>query len=129
MDEFLLPLGIQPGEVESAVADRGPWQSGLVYFSSIEFSEIHHNTSADAGARSEAFYARVHEAFLNTSRFLARRSPGITETMRAAGLSLRFFIELDMDQDQMEIELPPELLTACSQHHLGIHLISNDNVA
>jgi hypothetical protein len=46
--------------------------------------------------------------------------------LRAKGLSLRLFVEIRMDQDQMELELPPELLTACGRHGLGIYVISND---
>jgi hypothetical protein len=31
-----------------------------------------------------------------------------------------------MDQDQMELEFPPEILAACAQHGLGVYMISND---
>jgi hypothetical protein len=40
-------------------------------------------------------------------------------------LSLRLFVDVGMDQDQMELELPPELLAACSRHGLGVYVISN----
>src|SRR5690606_23294164 len=68
----------------------------------------------------------VVEAFRATGRFLDQRSPDILEAMRAAGLSLRMFVEVRMDQDQMELEFPPELLAACSRHNLGVYVISND---
>ena len=46
--------------------------------------------------------------------------------MRSCGLSLRLFIEVRMDQDQMELEFPPEFLAACGRHGLGLYVISND---
>ncbi len=124
---FLDPLSIQPGEVEAVRADGGPWSSGMVYFAVVRYSDFAHvDTSADAGAQSEAFYAGVVQAFRKTGTFLDRRAPAITATMQAAGLSLRLFVEVRMNQDQMELELPPELLAACGRHSLGVYIISND---
>lgn len=126
-EEFLAPLDIRPGQVEATRADGGEWSSGMVYFAVIRHSDFDHvDKSADAGAQSEAFFAAVVEAFRMTARFLDERSPGVTTAMRAAGLSLQLFIEIRMDQDQMELELPPELLAACGRHGLGVYLISND---
>jgi hypothetical protein len=69
--EFLNPLNIRPGEVEAVKADGGPWAAGLVYFAIIRYSAFAHvNTSADAGAQAEAFFAGVVEAFRAASRFL-----------------------------------------------------------
>jgi hypothetical protein len=125
--EFLTPLKIQPGEVEATRADGGAWASGMVYFAVVRYSAFAHvDTSADAGARSEAFFAGVVEAFRGAGRFLDRRPPQVTAGMRAAGLSVRLFIDVRMDQDQMELEFPPELLGACGRHGLGVYLISND---
>jgi hypothetical protein len=125
--EFLQPLNIQPGEVETTRADGGGWASGSVYFAVVRFSDFAHvDTTADAGARSEAFFAGVVEAFRAAGRFLDRRPPHVTAGMRATGLSLRLFVEARMNQDQMELELPTELLAACGRHALGVYIISND---
>ncbi len=125
--EFLTPLDIRPGEVEATQADGGEWASGMVYFAVVRYSDFDHvDKSADAGAQSEAFSAGVIEAFQTVARFLDQRAPQITAAMLAAGISLRVFIEVRMDQDQMELEFPPELLTACGRHGLGVHVISND---
>ena len=125
--EFLSPLKIRSGEVEETRADGGEWASGMVYFAVIrqnDFEQV--DKSSDAGAPTEAFFAAIKETFETTSRFLDERSPAVTTVMRAAGLSLRLFIEVRMDQDQMELELPPSLLAACGRHGLGIYVISND---
>jgi len=125
--EFLDPLRIRPGEVEATQADGGAWASGMVYFAVVRFSAFAHvDTTTDAGAQSEAFFAGIVEAFRATGRFLDQRSPAVTSALRTAGLSLRLFVEIRMDQDQMELEFPPELLAACGRHGLGIYLISND---
>lgn len=125
--EFLAPLAIRPGEVEATRADGGAWASGMVYFAVVRYSDFDHiDKTADAGAQSEAFFARVVEAFRVAGRFLDQRPPEVTEAMREAGLSLRIFVEVRMDQDQMELEFPPEFLNACGRHGLGVYAISND---
>jgi hypothetical protein len=125
--EFLDPLSIRPGEVEAIKADGGRWAAGLVYFAVVRYGAFDHiDTSEDAGAQSEAFFAGVVDAFRGAARFLDRRPPSVTASMRAAGMSLRLFVDVRMDQDQMELELPPELLAACGRHSLGVYVISND---
>ena len=125
--EFLAPLDIRPGEAEADRADGGPGAGGMVYLAVVRYSAFAHvDTAADAGAQSVAFAAGVAEAFRAAARFLDRREPAATAVLRAAGLSVRLFIEVRMDQDQMELDLPPELLAACGRHALGVYIISND---
>lgn len=125
--EFLERLNIRPGEVKGLHADGGTWATGLVCLGIIRYSAFAHvDTSADPGARSEDFHAGVMEAFRGAAQFLDRRPPSATAGMRAAGLSLRLFVDVRMDQDQMELEFPPELLAACVRHGLGVYVISND---
>ncbi len=125
--KFLTPLAIQPGETQGTRADGGAWASGTVYLAVVRFHDFDHvDCTADAGAQYIAFEAAVGEAFQAAGRFLDQRPPAVTAKMRAAGLSLRIFVDVRMDQDQMELEFPPELLAACGRHGLGIYVISND---
>jgi hypothetical protein len=125
--EFLAPLNIQPGEIEGTCADGGAWSSAMVTFAIVRFSDFTHvDTTTDAGAQAEAFFAGIVEAFRAVSRFLDRRTPQVTVGLRMTGLSLRLFVEIRMNQDQMELQLPPELLAACGRHGLGAYIISND---
>ena len=125
--DFLAPLKIKRGEVEATRADGGQWASGLLCFAVARQSAFSHvDNSADAGAQSEAFHAAIVDAFRGAGRFLDKRSPAITAGMRAAGLSVRVFIDIRMDQDQMELEFPPEFLSACGRHGLCVYVISND---
>jgi hypothetical protein len=126
-EEFLSPLNLQPGEVEATRADGGEWASGMVYFATVRYSAFDHvDTSADAGAQSEAFFAGIIQAFRVAAQVLDRRQPDVLIAMRAAGLSLQIFVEVRMDQDQMELEFPPEFLSACGRHGLGMFVMSND---
>lgn len=125
--EFLGPLGIQSGEVEGTRAERGPWASGMVYLAVVRYSAFDHvDTTTDAGAQSEAFATGVVEGFRAAGRFLDRRPTEALAVIRAAGVSLRLFIEVRMNQDQMELNFPPEFLAACGRHGLGVYVISND---
>ncbi len=126
-EEFLKPLDIRSGEIEATRADGGCWASGSVYIAVVQYSSFAHvDCTVDAGAQSEAFNAGVVEGFRAASRFLDRRPPEVTGALRNAGLSLRLFVDVRMDDDQMDLEFPRELLAACSRHGLGIFLISND---
>jgi hypothetical protein len=119
--DFLDLLSIQPGEVEATRASGKDWQSGMVYFAIVRLNDF-----AKAIEPTEAFHRQVVEAFRAAARFFDVRSPEAMGRLRAKGLSLRLFVEIRMDQDQMELELPSELLTACGRHGLGVYIISND---
>jgi hypothetical protein len=99
----------------------------MVIFSVVRYNDFDHvGKLADAGAQFEAFFAAIVEAFRATARFLDQRSPAVTASMRTAGLSLELLVEVRMDEDQMELALPPELMAACGRHTLKAYLISND---
>ncbi len=126
-EEFLVPLEIDPGEVESARADGGAWASGMVCFAVVRYSDYSNiDTSADAGAQSIAFENGIADGFRKAASFLSERQPQVTAQMRSAGLQLRLFVEIRMDQDQMELSFPPEFVAACAQHALTVYIISND---
>lgn len=42
------------------------------------------------------------------------------------GLSINVFVDLWIDQDQLDLSFPPEFLFACGKAGLGIEIISND---
>lgn len=124
---FLVPLAIEHDEVEATRAEGGAWAAGMVFFAVVRYRDFAHvDTSADAGAQSIAFEDGVANAFRAAGRFLDRRAPSITTKMRTIGLKLRLFVDVRMNHDQMELELPPELIAACGRHGLGIYVISND---
>lgn len=125
--EYLGPLKIQSSEVVATNADGGSWAAGMVYIAVVRYSDFAHvDSSTDAGAQSEAFHAGVVTAFRVAGQFLDRRPLEVLAALRAVGLSLRLLIDVRMDDDQLELEFPPEMLAACGRHRLGVYLISND---
>lgn len=125
--EFLTPLNIGPDEVLERRADGGQWASGMVCFAIVRQNAFAHvDTSVDAGAQSEAFHAGVVEAFRGVAKFLDQRAPEVTACIRSEGIALRLFVDVYMDQDQMELELPPEFLAACGRHRIGMYVMTND---
>ena len=125
--EFISPLNIRPGEVEFTRTNGRAWESGMVWFSVLRLSDFDFvDKSTDAGAQSEAFDFAIEEAFRSAARFLDQRPPEIINTIRAAGMTLQIFIEIRMDQDQMELKFPAEFISACGRHQLGVYIISND---
>src|SRR5215467_12166978 len=113
--EFLTPLNIRAGEVGATFADGGEWAAGIVNLAIVRQHEFDHIDSTDPGAPTEAFFAAIIDAFRAAGQFLDRRSPQVLSAMRDAGLSLRIFVDIRMDQDQFEVEFPPEFLSACGR--------------
>ncbi len=58
--------------------------------------------------------------------WLNERSPEVFHLLRADGLKIDLFIGLWITNDQLDLALPPELLTACGERGISIEIISND---
>jgi hypothetical protein len=58
--------------------------------------------------------------------FLDVREPAIFDGMRRLGMKVRIFIDVRMDQDQMELPLEAIFVAACGRHRLPIFVITND---
>jgi len=96
--------------------------NGLVYFAIIRYSAFAHvDTSVDAGAPSEAFFAGVVEAF----RVAAPVPRPETAKHHRRHACSQVFLDVSMVQDQMQLEAP-EILAACGRHGLGVYAISNN---
>jgi hypothetical protein len=113
---------INPGEVEYSDSE-----AGLIYFGTVRLEDYAGvDTREDEGAQSEALFNGIREALRVTAKFLDDRSADVSNAMRAAGMSMRIFMDVHMDEDQMEMELPVELLAACAKHGLGVYVMTND---
>jgi len=58
-------------------------------------------------------------------RFLGSKATRGYGGIAGRRLSLRLFVESAWTRTD-ELEFPPELLTACGRHSLGVYVISND---
>ena len=122
--EFLDRLSIEPGD--PAVVQDGPGVArvGLLSVSMEDFAQV--DTSQDAGARSEAFAAAVQEGLMDAAKWLARQPAIVFEELRAAGHGADVFVGGWIDQDQFDLNLPPEFLRACGALGLTLSICTND---
>jgi hypothetical protein len=107
--------------VTSVQASGEPWTAGLISFPSILLTAF-----ASHAEPSESFFAEAQRMLEMVARFLDRRTPQKIQRLTSQGMSLRVLIEIRIDQDQMELSLPPALLSACGRHAIEILIISND---
>lgn len=94
--------------------------------SRVAFRLVHLYDFEDAEEPTEDFAAAVQERILQVAEFLDRQSPSVFDQFRERGLKVYLYMEVRMDQDQMQLTLPSRLLSACARLDLGIELISND---
>jgi hypothetical protein len=121
--EFLDRLSIAPGD--PAVAD-GPGVPRVRLLSVFRDDFANVDVTADAGARSEAFDAAVREGLVRAAEWLAHQPPAVFEDLRKAGHKTDVFIGGWIDQDQFDLNLPPEFLRACGTLGLTISICTND---
>ena len=71
-------------------------------------------------------HERLREVLDAITEFLSRRPVEVFEGFGGRGLEVEMFIDGWMDQDQMELTLPPPFLAACASRGVGIKVMSND---
>ena len=122
--EFLDRLLFAPGDPVAVEDGPGATRIRLLSIAREDFDEI--SITTDAGARSEAFAAAVREGLIRAAGWLARQSPLVFEELRAAGRIADVFVSGWIDQDQFDLDLPPEFLRACGALGLTISICTND---
>jgi hypothetical protein len=114
-EDFILPLAITPADgVASTRAVEGG--SSIVEFPPVRLRDFHR-----ADEPSEAMFQRLDEVFLLAAQFLDRRPPQMFAAFRAAGIDVHLFVDVWMDQDQMEARVPADprrSLRAAEYRHL-----------
>jgi hypothetical protein len=122
--EFLDRLLIAPGDPVARV--EGPGNPRVLLASVAREDFAHVDVTTDAGARSEAFAAAVHDELVLAAEWLARQPPPLFAELRAAGRRTDVFVGGWIDQDQFDLEFPPEFLQACGALGLTISICTND---
>jgi len=75
---------------------------------------------------SEIFAETVRQGLERAARWIATRPEGAFDRCRNSGMNLDIFIGGWIDQDQMDLSLPPAFLHACGTAGLEISIITND---
>ena len=107
--------------VKSTYSSMGRWRS-----SSVELPPVLLSDFEAAEEPIEAYTAALRLHLLSVAAFLGRQSSSTFDLFREAGLHVYIFLEVRMDQDQMQLNLPVEFLASCARLGLGIEMISND---
>ncbi len=119
--QFLDPLQLARSEkIVEAVADRGKWKSALVVLSRRRVADY-----KDVAEPHEALAAAMQSDFEQAARWLEGHHAGI-ETMRREGLTVDLFLDLWIDEDQLELSYPSSLLLTCGRLGLRIEMVTND---
>lgn len=122
--EFLDRLLIAPGEPVAVEDGPGSPRVRLLFVARADFDEV--DIKADAGARSEAFAAAVRDGLVQAAVWLVRQPPAVFEELRAAGRCTDVSVSGWIEQDQFDLDLPPEFLRACGTHGLTVSICTND---
>jgi hypothetical protein len=97
------------------------WESARI----SAFTILHEAYKAE-DQPSEAFENAMLAGFIDFSTWLATLASNACDALRAHGMKLAVLIDFWMDQDQMDLELPPELLIQLGRLRLPLQLVSND---
>jgi hypothetical protein len=122
--EFLDRLLITPTDPVSVEEGPGCPRVRLLAVALNDFAHV--DTTADAGAQSEAYIAAVHDGLVQAAAWLGRQPHAVFEELRAAGVTTDIFVGAWISQDQFDLHLPPEFLRACGMLGLTISICTND---
>jgi|CXWL01.1.fsa_nt_gi hypothetical protein len=105
----------------SAVADREPGFSGKVVFFALTASRFR-----DEDDPQDALQTAIARALGEVANWLNSQSTVAIEAMRQEGLELTVLFDVEIDQDQLELALPPAFLSACSRLNMQVEIVTND---
>jgi len=122
--EFLDRLVLGPdGPVSVPTPPDNP-RVRLLAISRDDFAHV--DTSADAGARSEAFVAAVTDGLTRAAAWLTLQPVDVFESLRAGGRRTEVFVGAWVTQDQFDLDVPPAFLRACGVLGLTLSICTND---
>jgi hypothetical protein len=120
-DDFVGLLGARVGDgIADVASDRGRWATSRIEFQSRALED-----GMDQPEPSEVLFQVIETTLLHVGEWIDERRSAV-QRLRENGLNVSLLVDVLMDQDQMELMLPPVLLRACGEAGLPIHLISND---
>ena len=119
--EFVDVLGVAEGDgVLEVITDRGLWQTSLLVFSRCRLQDY-----AQQEDVCDALDTQVQTDLKRMAGWLIAREASFAD-LRASGLAVDVFVDLRIDQDQLDLSFPPEFLFACGKAGLAIKIVSND---
>lgn len=96
---------------------------------SIRFLQANYQTyknRPELAEPTETFAQELYNAFEQIAEWLDRRPFKAINALQQAGAKTDIFIGLWIDNDQLDLRIPPSFLRSCGKHNLCIEIISND---
>ncbi len=87
----------------------------------IELSEF-----ADDEEPTESFASELETRLFNVSGWLDQQPASLFSSLRSSGFNTELLLTGWIDCNQMDLGLPPALLSSCGKHGLKISIITND---
>lgn len=121
-DDFIgLLEGITDSCVSDSVADNGEDAASYLVLLSLNVSQFEREEEP-----YEAFSAEMTHGFELMAEWLNKQSSEVFEKLRNNDFKVSLFIDMWIDQDQLQLSLPARLLSSCARLEIGIEAISND---
>ncbi len=118
--EVLRGLGLSSGQPFVTRESSEAYQTEQVYFVNAELSSI---TSADP---YDEFARKITMELEVAAEWLKRISSEVFNGFRERGVQLDIIVSAWIEQDQFDLSLPAEFLSACGDHNLSIQIVTND---
>lgn len=120
-DDFVTPLGaaVEP-PILSIASGRPAYHSALITFSDRSVTEFQDQTD-----RHAALELAIRADLIQLAMWLAPRATKI-RALTIDGLVVDVVFDIWIDQDQLDLDIPTELLVACGAAGTPIRLTSND---
>ena len=75
---------------------------------------------------SESFAAELETRLVKAAGWLDKQPDSLFSSLRSSGFKTDLLFTGWIDCDQMDLDLPPALLSSCGKHGLKISIITND---
>ncbi|HWE94743.1 MAG TPA: hypothetical protein VG269_12330 [Tepidisphaeraceae bacterium] len=120
-DEFVNGLGVSIAPY-SRYGAAGQWSAVGLQIGTVQISSFEEFGTE----RYEEYEKAVQKSLLAFAGWLAAIPTKDMQRLMADGLNVRLLMTLQMDQDQMEVNIPPELSSQLGRLGMGFYMLSNE---
>ncbi|VTS07676.1 hypothetical protein [Tuwongella immobilis] len=103
------------------VGSGQPWQAVR-----LVLCDIGRDASSQHKEPSEQFFSQLREMLIDASRWLSKIPKDAFVTVQERGFIVDFFIEMWIDQDQFEFDVPAEFALELGRLRITLKMLSND---
>lgn len=107
--------------IKEVIYSRPSGLSSLVVFFEDEISNYESREYPD-----DAFEIAIRTELLNITEWLSKQTVDSFKSFEASGLKVWMFFEFWIENVQLDISLPPNLLAECGRLNITIDIVTND---